>query len=51
LEADVRGTVKWYNPVKGYGFIAREDESADLFVHLSALKKSGLSKLAEGEFV
>ena len=43
------GTVKWFNPVKGYGFIAPEDGSKDAFVHISAVERAGLSSLREGQ--
>ncbi len=43
------GTVKWFNPTKGYGFIAPEDGASDVFVHISAVEKSGLSQLIEGQ--
>ena len=43
------GTVKWFNPVKGYGFIAPEDGSKDAFVHISAVEQAGLSTLREGQ--
>lgn len=46
-----RGTVKWFNPVKGYGFIAPEDGTRDVFVHISALEKAGLRLLNEGQKV
>ena len=42
------GTVKWFNPVKGYGFIQPEDGSRDVFVHISAVERAGLSTLNEG---
>jgi len=45
------GTVKWYNPTKGFGFITPDDGSADIFVHHSAIKASGLSALQEGQRV
>ena len=45
------GTVKWFNPTKGFGFIAQEDGSSDAFVHISAVEKSGLSTLNEGQRV
>ena len=45
------GTVKWYNPIKGFGFIAPEDGSPDVFVHISAVERSGLGSLNEGQRV
>ena len=42
------GTVKWFNETKGYGFIAPEQGSKDVFVHISAVERSGLRGLAEG---
>jgi CspA family cold shock protein len=45
------GTVKWFNPTKGYGFIQPEDGSADVFVHISAVEKSELTGLVEGQRV
>ena len=45
------GTVKWYNPQKGYGFIAPEDGSKDVFVHVSAVEQSGMGSLNEGQKV
>ena len=45
------GTVKWFNPTKGYGFIEPEDGSKDAFVHISAVEKAGLSTLNEGQKV
>ena len=45
------GTVKWYNSQKGYGFIAPEDGSKDVFVHISAVERSGLGHLTEGQKV
>jgi len=44
-----RGRVKWYNPARGFGFIEREDEKKDIFVHVSAVNNSGLKHLKEGE--
>jgi CspA family cold shock protein len=46
-----RGTVKWFNAAKGYGFIAPEDGSKDAFVHISALERAGISGLQEGQKV
>ncbi|MEM7043056.1 MAG: cold-shock protein [Pseudomonadota bacterium] len=45
------GTVKWFNPVKGYGFIQPEDGSNDAFVHISAVERAGLNSLREGQKV
>ncbi len=42
------GTVKWFNPAKGFGFIEPEDGSKDAFVHISAVERAGLSSLREG---
>ena len=46
-----KGTVKWFNPTKGYGFIEPEDGSKDAFVHISAVERAGLSGLNEGQKV
>lgn len=45
------GTVKWFNAEKGYGFIAPEDNSADVFVHFSAIQSSGFKELQENDRV
>lgn len=45
------GTVKWFNTVKGYGFIAPDDGSKDAFVHITAVQKAGLQTLQEGQKV
>jgi CspA family cold shock protein len=45
------GTVKWFNPTKGYGFIEPEDGSKDTFVHISAVERAGLTTLREGQKV
>lgn len=43
------GTVKWFNNTKGYGFIQPEDASKDVFVHITAVERAGLSGLQEGQ--
>ena len=43
------GTVKWFNGTKGYGFIAPDAGGADVFVHISAVERSGLKGLNEGQ--
>lgn len=45
------GTVKWFNPTKGFGFIEPEDGSSDTFVHISAVERAGLRTLNEGQKV
>jgi CspA family cold shock protein len=45
------GTVKWFNPTKGYGFIQPQSGGKDVFVHISALERAGLSNLNEGATV
>ena len=45
------GSVKWFNPVKGYGFIQPSDGSQDAFVHISAVERAGLTSLREGQKV
>ena len=45
------GTVKWFNGQKGFGFIQPDDGSKDVFVHISAVERSGLHSLSEGQKV
>ena len=45
------GTVKWFNETKGYGFIAPEDGGKDVFVHISAVERAGLTGLADDQKV
>jgi len=43
------GTVKWFNPAKGFGFIQPDNGSADVFVHISAVERAGMQSLNEGQ--
>jgi CspA family cold shock protein len=46
-----QGTVKWFNPTKGYGFIQPQTGGKDVFVHISAVERAGLSTLNDGQAV
>ena len=46
-----QGTVKWFNPTKGYGFIQPAAGGKDIFVHISAVEKAGLTTLNEGQTI
>jgi CspA family cold shock protein len=46
-----KGTVKWFNPTKGYGFIRPQTGDKDVFVHISAVERAGLNTLNEGQVV
>ena len=45
------GKVKWFNSRKGYGFVAPDDSSKDIFIHISALEESGIQYLDEGDVI
>lgn len=45
------GTVKWFNPTKGFGFIVPDDGGKDVFVHITAVEKAGMRQLDEGQKV
>jgi CspA family cold shock protein len=51
VSVEETGTVKWFNTEKGFGFIARDSGAEDVFVHISALERSGLTGLSEGNRV
>jgi len=48
---EMRGIVKWYNPTKGFGFVTPESGGKDVFIHATALERSGMPPLAEGQTV
>ena len=45
------GSVKWFNPTKGFGFIKPDDGGSDVFIHISAVERAGLQSLADGQKV
>ena len=45
------GTVKWFDPIRGYGFITPDDGGKDVFVHISAVERAGIGHLLEGQRV
>lgn len=45
------GTVKWFNPTKGFGFIEPDDGTSDAFVHISAVERAGIGSLNDGQKV
>jgi CspA family cold shock protein len=47
----ITGIVKWFDPAKGYGFLQPDQGDSDVFVHISALEKAGISRLHEGQKV
>ena len=47
----LKGKVKWFNPAKGFGFIERDDKEKDVFVHISAVERAGLTGLADNQKV
>lgn len=49
--SELRGTIKWFNPEKGFGFVSPADGSPDVFLHISALKQAGLQDAPEGSTI
>lgn len=47
----LKGTVKWFNTKKGYGFIKPEGDEKDVFVHVTALEKAGIRQIMDGQLV
>ena len=48
MAVEVRGTVKWFNAEKGFGFVSADDGEKDVFIHISVLGRAGLNNLTEG---
>ena len=46
-----QGKLKWFDPKKGYGFITPDDDSKDVFLHISALEKANITQLEEGQII
>ena len=51
MATTVKGTVKWFNDAKGYGFVQTQDDTSDIFVHYSAIQGDGFKTLSEGQAV
>ena len=51
LQMGVTATVKWFNPTKGFGFVAPQDGSADAFLHISVIQRHGLQSIAQGAVI
>ncbi len=49
MASTVKGTVKWFNDAKGYGFVQTETDTSDIFVHYSAIQGDGFKTLSEGQ--
>ena len=47
----MQGKIKWFNPTKGYGFITSNEDSKDIFLHISALEVANITELQEGQEV
>jgi len=47
----MRGTVKWFNPTKGYGFVAPDNGGKDVFIHISEVQKAGMPGLNQGDII
>ena len=51
MSKKLQGTVKWFDPKKGYGFITPDDDSKDVFLHISALEKANITQLEEKQII